>query len=74
MRPRHPIRESGFYWVLFKGEWIVARHEANPGWASWWWAPGDATKGRDEERLEDDDFEEIDERRLMRVAPPGKTD
>ncbi len=51
-------RESGYYWVKIKGEWIVAQWDKS---MDWWVITGN------EHLFYDSDFEEIDERRIVRV-------
>jgi hypothetical protein len=54
------MREEGYYWVKYEGEWHVAHYVGTrESWSfaayiddSWW--------------FRDEDFEEIDERRLIR--------
>ena len=56
-------RESGFYWVKFVDEWIVAEYRLPKYVQSllpWWEMTGN------EESYEDEDFIEIDERRIER--------
>ncbi len=48
------MREEGYYWVKYRGNWIVAECP----FGTYWWIPGD------DYQLNDSDFEEIDEKRL----------
>lgn len=50
-------RLPGHYWCKYKGEWTVAY------WSSCWELPGLYTS------KEDEDFSEIDERRIERQLP-----
>lgn len=50
-------RESGYYWVNCKGEWIVAQWDKS---MNWWVITGN------ERLFYDKDFDEIDERRIVR--------
>lgn len=52
-------RESGFYWVKYKGEWIVAK------WNGFWFRTGVWKIDQDS------DLEEIDERRIERTEVSG---
>ena len=47
------MRENGYYWVLWGGDWCVLE------WDGVWNAP-------DRYEFNDDEFEEIDERRIVR--------
>lgn len=55
-------RESGYYWVKIKGEWIVAQWDKS---MDWWVITGN------EHLFYDSDFEEIDERRIVREENTG---
>lgn len=50
------MREQGYYWVKYKGKWIIAEWWPNMGWS---------IAGFIHSR-EDYDFEEIDEKRITR--------
>lgn len=47
------MREKGYYWVKHEGEWMIA-FWYGPNWELGHWS------------LEDKDFDEIDERRLVK--------
>ena len=51
------MRESGFYWVLFGGKWHIAEWES--GLEDWWMSGTD-------ECFFDNEFWQIDERRIVR--------
>ena len=57
-------RESGFYWVKYKKEWVIGYFNVyNKAERQFWWTlPSDW--GVDE--LYDDDFIEIDENRIIK--------
>ncbi|QFG15321.1 hypothetical protein 4L372X_009 [Aeromonas phage 4_L372X] len=48
-------RESGFYWVMYQGEWVIAK------WVDIEWAVPDVWID-----LDDYDMDEIDENRIER--------
>lgn len=48
-------RENGFYWVNYKGEWIVGQWDENL-----WWIPAADV------HFNNDEFIEIDERMIVR--------
>jgi hypothetical protein len=50
------MRESGYYWVLYQGNWEVAEFTDNR-----WWVTGTCIP------RENHDFEEIDENQIKRV-------
>lgn len=50
-------RASGFYWVNYCGDWLIAEYLAD---SSYWWVVGS------EEVFDDSDFDQIDERRIVR--------
>ena len=57
-------RKTGFYWIKYKEEWIVAyfNNYNKKENQSWWSLPEDWNAGD----LEDVDFDEIDEKKLER--------
>jgi hypothetical protein len=62
------MREPGFYWVKYKGEWVVAQwFEHTEKVQSWYIINNDYELG-------DQHFEEIDERRITREETIGTKD
>ena len=57
------MREPGFYWVEFCGEWTVAQLVHSRSKYCWWTV-------NDEDVYCEDDFEEIDENRIIRKEEP----
>lgn len=55
------MRQPGYYWVKYKGEWTVAKWAAAGNLSMWIYSGYD---------FEDSFFEEIDERRIERQLPP----
>jgi len=59
------MRQSGFYWCKYLGEWKVCEWEANE---EWWNIPG----YNHNTIFEDQNFAKIDERRIVREKQPIK--
>ena len=51
-------REDGFYWVFLDDEWVVAKWD----YGVWWTTEFDTPST-------DDEFTQIDERRIVRPEP-----
>lgn len=56
-------RQEGYYWVKYKGQFLIALYVINYLKYSWWCLPGENNS------YQDSDFEHINE---VRIKQPGE--